>query len=69
MLPDQYVYGFTSKEEAENALKTIVKSINRDSFVDLSFFLYLSFTPRDGRMYPVKRKWRKENSECYCGVC
>ena len=36
MLPDQYVYGFTSKEEAENALKTIVKSINRDTCVDLS---------------------------------
>ena len=36
MLPDQYVYGFTSKEEAENALQTIAQSINRDSLVDLS---------------------------------
>ena len=36
MLPDQYVYGFTSKEEAENALKTIARSVNRDSLVDLS---------------------------------
>ena len=36
MLPDQYVYGFTSKEEAQNALQKIAKSINRDSFVDFS---------------------------------
>ena len=47
MLPNQYVYGFTSKEEAENALKTIVKSINRDSFVDLSLNTDQHITPNN----------------------
>ena len=47
MLPDQYAYGFTSKEEAENALKTIAKSINRDSFVDLSSNTDQNITPNN----------------------
>ena len=36
MLPDVYVRGFTSKEGAQKALKTIAESINKDSVVDLS---------------------------------
>ena len=36
MIPDVYVYGFISKEDAQKALKMIAESINRDSFVDLS---------------------------------
>lgn len=47
MIPNQYVYGFTSKEEAENALKTIAKSINRDSFVDLSLNMNQNITPNN----------------------
>ena len=47
MLPDQYVYGFTSKEEAENALQTIAKSINRDTFVDLSLNTGQSIIPNN----------------------
>ena len=47
MLPDQYVYGFTSKEEAENSLKTIARSINRESFVDLSLNTDQSIIPNN----------------------
>ena len=47
MLPDQYVYGFTSKEEAENALRTIAKSIDRDSHVDLSLNTDQNITPNN----------------------
>ena len=51
MLPDQYVYGFTSKEEAENALQTIAKSVNRDSFVDLSLNTDQHITPNHQTKY------------------
>ena len=51
MLPDQYVYGFTSKEEAENALQTIAKSVNRDSFVDLSLNTDQHITPNNQTKY------------------
>ena len=47
ILPDQYVCGFTTKEEAENALQTIAKSINRESFVDLSESTDQSITPNN----------------------
>ena len=47
MLPDQYVYGFTSEEEAKNALQTIAQSINRDSLVDLSLNTDLGIIPNN----------------------
>ena len=47
MLPDQYVYGFTSKEEAENALQKIAQSINRHSHVDLSLNTDQSVIPNN----------------------
>ena len=47
MLPDQYVYGFTSKEEAKNALQTISQSINRDPLVDLSSNTDQNITPNN----------------------
>ena len=51
MLPDQYVYGFTSKEEAQNALQTIAKSINKESFVDLSSNMDQSITSNNQTNY------------------
>ena len=51
MLPDQYVYGFTSEEEAQNALQTIAKSINRVSFLDLSENTDQSITPNNQTKY------------------
>ena len=51
MLPDQYVYGFTSKEEAENALQKIAQSINRHSHVDLSLNTDQSVIPNNQTKY------------------
>lgn len=47
MIPDVYVYGFTSKEDAQKALKTIAESINSDSFVDLSLNTDQNITPNN----------------------
>ena len=51
MLPDQYVYGFTSKEEAKNALQKIAESVNRDSLVDLSLNTDQSVIPNNQTKY------------------
>ena len=51
MLPDQYVCGFTSKEEAVNANRKIAQSINRDSLVDLSENTDQSITPNNQTKY------------------
>lgn len=49
MLPDQYLYGFASKEEAESALKMITKSMNEKTFVDLSTNIEQSITANNSK--------------------
>ena len=45
MIPNVYLYGFTNKEDARKAVKTIAASINGNSFVDLSLNTDRNITP------------------------